>query len=156
MAIGPRPRPRRSRRIAAGVGLALAGAAAAAAVVWAALGDDRDLADSYRETLAVANGEYFDASRLDAPGGKAAGYVYGYQGRASWVLAVVYDAVPAGRYELEAVTADGRHLPVRELTVAGDEGSAGGVIDADYHEVTELRLLDTQGREVADAEVGEG
>jgi hypothetical protein len=69
---------------------------------------------------------------------------------------VVYDAVPAGRYELEAVTADGRHLPVRELTVAGDEGSAGGVIDADYDEVSELRLLDAQGREVADAEVGEG
>ena len=68
----------------------------AALAVWVALDDDRDLADSYRDTLAVANGEYLEAAPLAAPGGGKAGYVYGYQGRASWVMAVVYDRVEDG------------------------------------------------------------
>ena len=46
----------------------VAAAACAAAAVWFALGDDRDLADSYRETLAVANGEYFDAAPIELAG----------------------------------------------------------------------------------------
>ena len=103
----------------------LAAATVAGVAVWLALADDRELADSYRETLAVANGEYFDAAPLELPGGEKIGYVYGYQGRASWVLAVVYDGVATGVYELELVTDDGRQRPLRELTVVGGEGSAG-------------------------------
>ena len=65
--VGPAPaRPARSRRLVPAIAAAVAAAAAAAAAVWVATGDDRDLAGEYRDTLAVANGEYFDAQR---PGG---------------------------------------------------------------------------------------
>ena len=100
------------RRIVAPALAAIAAAAVAAFAVWTALDDDRDLADSYRDTLAVANGEYFDAATMQVPGGREVGYVYGYQGRASWVLVVIYDAVDTGRYDVELVARDGRHLPL--------------------------------------------
>ena len=145
-------RPR--RRFALPALAAAAAAAIGAGAVWFALGDDRDLADAYRATLAVANGEYFDAAPLELPGGAKAGYVYGYQGRASWALAVVYDGVAPGEYRLEAVLTDGRRLPAFPLAVeAGGDGSAGAVIPADYEDVAELRLLDRSGREVAEADV---
>ena len=150
------PEPRRlswPRRIAAPALAAVAAAAAAAAAVWIALDDDRDLADSYRETLAVANGDYFDAAHLDAPGGGDVGYVYGYQGRASWVFAVIYDGVADGSYRLQVVTEAGERLPLRELAVTEGHGSAGAVTPVDYHDVAEVRLLDDHGREVADSKL---
>ena len=61
------------RRIAAPALAAIAAAAVAAFAVWAALDDDRDLADSYRDTLAVANGEYFDAAPMQVPAGERSG-----------------------------------------------------------------------------------
>ena len=79
--------------------------------------------------------------------------MYGYQGRASWVLAVIYDGVPPGRYELELVTRDGRQLPLRELEVAGGGGSTGAVTPVDYSELAQVRLLDSGGREVAESDV---
>jgi hypothetical protein len=156
-AIGAEARPARGRpwgwrRFALPAVAALA-AFAGAAAVWVGLDDDRELADSYRETLAVANGEYFDAAPFELPGGRQVGYVYGYQGRASWVLAVVYDGVPDGRYELEVVTHDGRKLPVRELEVVDGLGSAGAVTPVDYSELAMVRLLDPDGREVAESEL---
>ena len=123
-------------------------------MVWFALGDDRDLADAYRATLAVANGEYFDAAPLELPGGSKAGYVYGYQGRASWALAIVYDGVDPGEYRLEAALRDGRRLPAFPIAVGADgDGSAGAVIPVDYEDVAELRLLDRDGREIAEADL---
>ena len=135
------------------VAAALAAAACAAAAVWFAVADDRDLADSYRDTLAVANGEYFDAAPVELPGGEKVGYVYGYQGRASWVLAVVYDGIPDGDYELEVVTDGGRRLPLRQLSIVDGNGSAGGVTEVPYDRISMVRLLDADGREVADSDV---
>ena len=151
--IEPVPRRPRWRRFAIPGFAAVAAATAAALAVWVALGDDRDLADSYRATLAVANGEYFDAADLEAPGGAKVGYVYGYQGRASWVLAVVYDGVRDGTYRLAAVTSDGTRVPVRDLTVSNGRGSEGGVLAVPYEKVAQLRLLGPGGREVAEANV---
>ncbi len=131
----------------------MAAAACAAGVVWAVLEDDRDLADSYRETLAVANGEYFDAAPMELPGGEKVGYVYGYQGRTSWVLAVVYDGVEPGRYRLQLVSTEGEKLPLRALEVADGRGSAGAALPIDYDELAEVRLLDSAGREVADSDL---
>ena len=37
---------------------------------------------------------------------RSVGYAYGYEGRTSWVLAVLYD-LPDGRYRLVAVGPDG-------------------------------------------------
>jgi hypothetical protein len=148
-------RRRRLRRLALPATAALAAAACAAAAVWFALGDDRDLAQSYRETLAVANGQYFDAAPIELPGGEQVGYVYGYQGRTSWVLAVVYDGIAAGRYQLELVTDDGRKLPLRSLEVAGGHGSTGGATPVAYDRLAQVRLLDPAGREIADSDLHE-
>ena len=128
------PQRRRRRRWALPLATAAAAAACAAAAVWFALGNDRDLADSYRATRPV-------------------GYVYGYQGRTSWVLAVVYDGVPGGRYQLQLVTRDGRKLPLRPLVVAGGRGSIGGATPVDYDQLAEVRLLGPGGREVADSDL---
>jgi hypothetical protein len=151
----PGPPPRRSfwRRVAIPAFAAVTAAAAAGFVVWSALGDDRDLADSYRETLAVANGEYFDAADLEAPGGEKVGYVYGYQGRASWVLAVIYDGVRDGTYRLGLVSADGKRWPLRGIDVSDGRGSEGAVTPIPYDEVSEVRLLAPGGRELAEADI---
>ena len=151
------PRRRRSlrRRVALPIAAAATAAAAAAAIVWFALADDRDLAGEYRETLAVANGRYFTAAPLEAPGGEWAGYVYGYQGKTSWVLAVVSDLDSAGPHRLEAVTRDGERLPLRGLEVSGGEGSAGSATPVPYEDLNEVRLLDDRGREVAESDLGE-
>ena len=151
--LAPPPRPTRSRRLALPAFAAAAAAAAAAFAVWVALGDDRDLADAYRATLAVADGEYIDAAALDAPGGEPIGYVYGYQGRASWVIAVIHSGVPDGRYRVELVTRDGEHLRLRTLTVADERGSVGAVTPVPFDDLAEVRLLDDRGREVADSEL---
>jgi hypothetical protein len=146
---------RRRVALALAVAAALGVAAVAAGATWLALGDDRELADSYRETLAVANGEYFDAAPLELPGGEQVGYVYGYQGRASWVLALIYDGVKDGTHRVELVARKGEKLPLGELEVAGGEGSTGAAIPIDYERLTEVRLLDDRGREVADSELWE-
>jgi hypothetical protein len=141
------------RRFVIPAAAALAAAACAAGAVWFALSDDRNLADSYRATLAVANGEYFDAAPMVLPGGKKAGYVYGYQGRASWVLAIVYEGVADANYQLEVVTRDGRQMPLRPLSVTDGHGSAGGVTAVPYDQIAQIRLLDSGGREVADSDL---
>jgi hypothetical protein len=132
---------------------AAAAAAVAALAVWVALDDDRDLADSYRDTLAVANGEYLDAAPLAAPGGDWVGYIYGYQGEASWVIAVVHDGVEAGRYRVELVTHEGGQMRLGGLSVEDGEGSVGAVTPVPYDEIAEVRLLDERGREVADSKL---
>jgi hypothetical protein len=141
------------RRLLLPVTAALAAATCAAAAVWFALSDDRNLADAYRATLAVANGEYFDAAPMVLPGGEKVGYVYGYQGRASWVLAVVYEGVADDHYELEIVTRAGRQMPLRPISVVDGHGSAGGVTAVPYERIAEVRLLDRGGREVADSDL---
>lgn len=148
---GRRPRPRWRLRIALPVAAAVTAAACAAGAVWFALSDDRDLADAYRATLAVANGEYFDAAPMELPGGEKVGYVYGYQGRASWVLGIVYAGVPDADYELQVVTRSGQRMPLRQLSVVDGHGSAGGVTRVDYDRIAEIRLLAADGREVADS-----
>jgi hypothetical protein len=148
----PRRRPWLRRRLALPA-VAMAAAACAAAAVWFALSDDRELADSYRDTLAVAHGQYFDAAELELPGGKPVGYVYGYQGRTSWVLAVVYDGVANGSYELEGVTAEGEKLPLSTIEIAGGQGSIGRATPVDYEQLAEVRLLDGAGREVAESQL---
>lgn len=148
-------RPSLWRRLTLPAGAAVAAAACAAAAVWFGLSDDRDLADSYRATLAIAHGEYFDAAPMALPGGKKVGYVYGYQGRASWALAIVYEGVADGQYELEVVGDGGRRMPLRPISIVHGHGSAGGVMAIPYDRVSELRLLDRDGREVADSDIHE-
>ena len=144
-------RPPLWRRMRLPVAAAIGAAALAAGAVWLALDNDRKLADSYRATLAVANGEYFDAAPIERPGGQKVGYVYGYQGRTSWVLAVIYDGVASGDYELQLVTHDGKRMPLREIAISPGPGSAGGATPVPYEKRAEVGLLGHDGREVADS-----
>ena len=56
-----RPERRRRRPLIA-VAAAAVAALVTASAMWLAFDDDRDLADRYRETLAVANGKYLAAA----------------------------------------------------------------------------------------------
>jgi hypothetical protein len=151
--LAPAPsRPAWPRRLALPASAALAAAALAAFAVWSALGDDRDLADAYRDTLEVADGEYIDASPLAAPGGAEVGYVYGYQGRASWLIAVVYDGLDDGHYRVQLVGRDGERMPLRPLEIEGGRGSVGAVTPIPFDDVAAIRVLDDRGREVADGD----
>jgi hypothetical protein len=139
-----RPERRRRRPLAA----VAAAAAAAAALVTAsamllAFDDDRDLADRYRETLAVANGKYLAAAPLSAAGGRRAGTVFGYEGDPSWVLVTVYESArpEPGRYELEVITPKGRRVDLRPMWIYSKGGSGGSAIPIHFHDVTEVRLL---------------
>ena len=146
------PRKRWRRRIAIPAVAAVA-AICAAAAVWVGLADDRNLADSYRDTLAVAHGEHFNAEPVQLASGKQVGYIYGYQGRTSWVLAVMYDCPYDGSYELEGVTADGQQIPISPIEISNGRGSIGKATAVDYDSLTEIRMVDDAGHEVAASEL---
>jgi hypothetical protein len=148
------PPPRSPWRRLATPAIAALAAAAAAAAVWLALDDDRDLADAYRETLAVANGEYFTAAPLEAPGGGWAGYVYGYQGSTSWVFVVLGDEAAGPGRRVELVTDGGERIELGRLALADGEAGAGFVTPVAFEELAEVRVLDRRGREVADSDLG--
>jgi hypothetical protein len=152
-AIEPAPRRRLWPRLRIAIP-AFAAAAVAAAAVWFALAPDRHLADSYRATLAVAHGERFAAAPVQMADGKDVGYVYGYQGRASWVFAVMYDCPYDGRYQLEGVTADGRTVPISPIDIKDGRGSIGKVTSVDYDSLTEVRMVDDSGHTIAASQLG--
>lgn len=152
--------PRRSRgwqRVLVPVAAAAMAACVAAAGVWFATDSDRDIADRYGETLAVADGEYFAAAPLEAAGGRRIGTVFGYEGDPSWCMVVVGSqdgvAFPEGTYEMQLVTEGGSRVPWGSLEVAGGTGSAGHAMELDYHDLAEVRLLDSNREEVAEAEL---
>jgi hypothetical protein len=152
--------PRRSRgwrRALVPAAAAAVAATIAAAGVWLATESDRDIADRYGETLAVANGEYFAAAPLEAAGGRRIGTVFGYEGDPSWCMVVVDSrdgvAFPEGTYEMQLVTEGGSRVPWGSLEIADGGGSAGHTMELDYHELAEVRLLDSDREEVAEAEL---
>ena len=152
--IGSRPaRRRRARRLALRVAAPLAAALATAAVLLAVFDDDRDVADRYRETLAEANGKYFQAGRLEAPGGVRAGVVFGYQGRPSWVMVIVDPKHREARYAGELVTDAGRRIPLAEFRLDPRTGSWGRAIPMELHQVASVRLVDREHGGTLEAEL---
>ncbi len=127
-------------RLAATVVLA---AAAGVGVTMQATADDRQLADSYRRTLQVADGRYLTARLCMAPGGIRAGRVFAYQGRPSWVFVVVDYASAAERYQVHLTTRDGRDRLLGEVPVKAGKGSWGIAIDVDVDQIAEVRLAGT-------------
>jgi hypothetical protein len=152
-AMQPAPRRRLWPRLRIAVP-AFAAAAVAAAAVWFALAPDRHLADSYRDTLAVAHGQRFAAAPVTMADGKDVGYVYGYQGRASWVFAVMYDCPYDGRYQLEGVQGDGSTVPISPINIKDGHGSIGKVTKVDYDSLTEVRMIDSDGHTIAASQLG--
>jgi len=152
------PRRRRARWptprwLAPRLGPALAAAAVTAAVLVGVYSDDRQTADRYRDTLAQADGRYFQAERLTDPAGSEGGVVFGYEGSPSWLFVTVdpahRDAVTSG----ELVTTDGRTIPLPSFEL-DRRGSWGGAIPLDVSKVASVRLLGEGPGEVLQADLG--
>jgi hypothetical protein len=146
----PAPRPRsawlagRRRWLVAAVAAVLAGSLGAGTMVLATA-DDRRLADNYRSVLGAGQGSFFAAAPLQGPRGRA-GTVFGYQGRPPWLLVTLQPAAGGGRYQVQAVTRDGRTLALGEAVLGGAQGAWGAQLPVDLSAVRELRLLAPDGR----------
>ena len=143
-AVGAGTRPERRRRlrlVPVGATAALA-AAVGAVAVFLAYRDDHRLASQYRAALAEANGSYFTAAPLRAPGGREVGQVFGYQGQPSWVLVTVSGSgLRSGRYATQVVSADGARRTVGWVRIRSGRGSYGRAIPMPLERVSEVRLL---------------
>jgi hypothetical protein len=152
----PRPRRRFGRRLLLRLGPPVAAAAVTAVALVAVYHDDRVTADRYRDTLAQADGQYFQAEPLRDETGAEAGVVFGYQGTPSWVLVTVdpghRDRVSSG----ELVTADRRTIPLPSLELDPRDGSWGGAIPANLYDVVSIRLLGERPGEVLEASIPHG
>jgi Putative zinc-finger len=143
-----RPRRRLSPRwLALRLGPPLAAAAVTVAALVAVYSDDRQTAERYREALARAGGQYFQAEPLADETGARSGVAFGYEGSPPWVLVTV---APAHRGEVtrgEVVTKDGRTiaLPALELDRTG---SWGGAIPVKLYKVASIRLLGERPGEI--------
>jgi hypothetical protein len=143
-----RPRRRLSPRwLALRLGPPLAAAAVTVAALVAVYSDDRQTAERYREALARAGGQYFQAEPLADETGARSGVAFGYEGSPPWVLVTV---APAHRDEVtrgEVVTKDGRTiaLPALELDRTG---SWGGAIPVKLYKVASIRLLGERPGEI--------
>lgn len=93
----------------------------AGAFYWSA--SDRRLAEHYRETLAVADGRYFDAAPLTTSSGTEVGHVFAYEGTPSWIVVVLKDA--AGVHDV-MVTARGTVYGLGPSMVSTPDPSAWG------------------------------
>jgi Putative zinc-finger len=143
-------RRRRWRVVLVPVAAATAAAALAVGVVLGATSDDRRLADQYRETLAAANGSYFEATRLQDADGERAGLVYGYRGTPSWIYVDVYSD-RATEYRAELVLTSGRRVPLPTLRLDPTTGSAGKAIPVDLERVARVELTGSRDGDVLTA-----
>jgi Putative zinc-finger len=134
---------------------ALAAAAVTAAVLIGSYSDDRRTAERYRDTLAQADGRYFQAEQLADETGARGGVAFGYEGSPSWVLLTVdpahRDAVRRG----ELVTRDGRTIALPSLKLDRD-GSWGGAIPVNLYKVASIRLLGDSPGEILQASFSRG
>jgi hypothetical protein len=121
-----RPPRRVTRRLLLRLGPPLAVAAATAVALVAVYHDDRVTAERYRETLAQADGRYFEAEPLRDETGARAGVVFAYQGAPSWVLVTVDPNHRDRVSSAEFVTKDKRTIPIASLELDRQNGSWGG------------------------------
>jgi hypothetical protein len=145
-----RPVRRGWRAVFAPVAAAAAAASLAVAVVLGATSDDRRLADQYRETLAAANGSYFEAAHLQDADGRRAGLVYGYRGDPSWIYVDLYSD-PDASYRAELVLRSGRRVPLPTLALDPTTASAGRAIPVDLEQVARVELVGSRPGEVLTA-----
>jgi hypothetical protein len=141
---GPRPRRRPARRLnarwlAPRLGPALATAAVTAAALIAVYSDDHQTAERYRDTLAQADGRYFQAEALTDERGSRGGVAFGYEGSPSWLLVTVDRSHRFAVARAELLTRDGRAIPLRSLEL-DPEGSWGGAIPVNLYRVAGVRL----------------
>lgn len=119
-------------------------AVAGAGVVWQATTDDRELAAGYRETLDVADGQYFAAAPVTDDGGTEVGHVFLYDGDPSWVFAVLGPAATPGDYAVAVRTRDGVSTIATCLVETAGCGG-GATIDARIAAILDVRLIGSDG-----------
>jgi hypothetical protein len=142
---GQPPRRRRARwfaprRLAARLGPVVATAAVTAAALVVVYHDDHETAKRYRETLAEADGRYFQAEPLRDENGARAGVAFGYEGSPSWLLVTVDGGHRGSVTRAELRTKDGRVIPLRSLQL-DSKGSWGGAIPVNLYRVGSIRLV---------------
>jgi Putative zinc-finger len=144
------PRRQLGRRLLAWLGPPIAAAAVTAVALVGVYRDDHVTAERYRATLEQANGEYFAAEPLRGPAGAKAGVAFGYQGSPSWMLVTVDRGHRDQVASAELVTRDQRtiRLPGFELE---PDGSWGGAIPVNLHDVSAIRLLGERPGQVLEA-----
>lgn len=145
IASAPRSHTRRSftgpaLQLAAAAILAVTGAG----IVWQATTDDRELAAGYRETLDVADGQYFAAAPVTDDTGAEIGHVFLYDGDPSWVFAVLGPEPAPGDYDVVVQTGDGAStIATCKVETAGCGG--GATIDARISAIQDVRLVGPDG-----------
>jgi hypothetical protein len=160
-ALGLRPPPRRRsprlrlRWLAVRLGPAVAAAAVTAGVLVSVYHDDHLTAERYRDALASANGQYFQAEPLRDDAGTRGGVAFGYQGTPSWLLVTVDSAHRREVARGELVTKDGRTIALSALEL-GRDGSWGGAIPVSLYTVGSVRLLGAGGGEILEASFPRG
>ena len=147
--------PRRRRSQSLGLRWRWVATAAAAVVLAATLGagsvllataGDRRLAASYQAVLSQGRGAYFLAAPLQGAQGRV-GTVFGYQGQPSWVMVTLQPSTrDEARFQVQAVTRDGRYLPLGDAVLGGAKGTWGGQLPVDFSAVHELRFVGSDGR----------
>jgi Putative zinc-finger len=161
-AIAPERPPRRSRArwltprwLGSRLAPALATAAVTAAALIAVYADDRRTAERYRETLAQADGQYFQAEPLRDETGARGGVAFGYEGSPSWVFLTIDPEQRDAVTRAELVTREGRTVPLRSLEL-DREGSWGGAIPVNLYEVDSIRLLGQRPGDILQASFPQG
>lgn len=100
---------------------------------------DRELAQSYRRTLGVADGTYVAARPFVGGDGSEVGYVFGYQGSPSWIFCVVREG-ESGTYDIEVTTTDGSSV-AGQMQVSGGSGTWHQLLEEDLHDLRSIRLI---------------
>lgn len=134
-----RPAPRTVLRTAVAALIVLAVAVSSAAAVWRSTARDRQLAASYRRTLAVAHGHYLTAATIYTAQ-HAVGHLFGYQGEPSWIFLTVEDAAGSGTYQASLVTVDGRRIRLGDVAVADGKASFGTAVDISIAQIQTIQL----------------
>ena len=113
-------------------------AGAAGGIAWATGGDDRSLADQYRDTLAVADGSAMRAADITA-GGTTYGDVFVYEGHPSWLF-LTMAAPGSGSYPVRLVTTDGQSVRLGTCTLRDGVGHWGTIIDVPLDSIEQVQL----------------
>jgi Putative zinc-finger len=129
-----------ARRLALRLGPVLATAGVTAVALIAVYHDDHQTAERYRETLAQANGQYFQAARLTDEAGARAGVAFGYQGSPSWLFLTIDRGHRDSVTRAELTTKDGRTIPIRSISL-DSRGGWGGAIPVRLYSVKSIRVL---------------
>jgi hypothetical protein len=150
--------PRRSfrRRVLLGSAAACIALVVGAGGVLLALGEDRRLAEHYRNALAGANGDYFGVLDLFDEGGERAGHVFVYKGDPSWAFVNFSEVEIPGEYEMQVVTREGERLDAGTFEATARDKSWGGELPVDLDEVATIRCVLQGGAAVMVARLPSG